>query len=274
MAHGLRFFIIALATFGGAVSEPARAAEDDEKSTVSVPRSLQGQAYKLRLLGRDAALESSAIELPDDRPVEAELLDGQNRIVDRGEVLSGNKLSLYPRNWKLGVHSGLVSPALRSSWQKALLPRLAEETSFEAAYRFSSRWDAWGQWVHRHAQRSLDGNLNLHYEAALVLLGFSREIAPWGNKPSSPWRRVHIALLGAAGYNQAHYELADKYTSIQEKSGTATAAVGVEIRLPVFDKLWINVRDLGRVEKLEVEEIDVQGVVILNSTSAGVNYAF
>lgn len=274
MAYRLQICIAALAAFASAVSMPARADEDDEKSSVSVPRYLQGEAYKLRLPRRDATLGSSTIEVPEDRRVDAELLDGQNRIVDRGEIVPGNKITLYPSKWSLGISSGLVSPAPRSIWQKALLPRLAHETSFEVAYRFSATWDAWGQWARRYAQRSLDEALDLQYEASLVLLGLSREMAPWGNKSTSPLRRVHIALLGAVGYNHARYSLADEYTSIKEQSGTPTAAVGVEIRMPVFDNLWISVRDLGRIEMMKIDELDAQGVVLLNSTSAGVNYAF
>lgn len=278
MIHRLRILIIAFAAFDSVVSVPAHADEDDEEeeeeSSLNIPGRLQGGGYKLRLPGRDVALESSTIDLPEDRRTEAELLDRHNRIADRGEVFPGSRLLLYPRQWSLGLSSGAVVPTPRSVWQKAMLPRVAHETSLDATYRLNSTWDAWGNWTRRYAHRDLDEALDLQYDASLVLLGASRQIAPWGHRTTSALRRVHVAILGAAGYNQTHYNLGDEYTSVEEETGTATAVFGIEIRMPVFDNFWLNIRDLGRIEALSIDELDVDGVMLLNSTSAGVNYAF
>lgn len=177
-------------------------------------------------------------------------------------------------HWHLGLSLGTAYPVADETSRKLLLPATLSEQSLEASYGLGGSLSAWSQWSRRYARRSVAHSLDLQYEASVFLVGLKHTTAPWRARPSAMLHRAHVAVIAAAGRADTRLRLVDDYTQAPSRDVGVAAAIGAEVRVPIQPDFWLSLRDLVRAEAADFDAFDTKGLIFLNSTTLGVDYAF
>ncbi len=253
--------------------------DSDEEAfakTLLVPGHIVDQGMWLQLRGELFELKQAEVTLsePVEDVADAVLLAKDKRVLNfqRANVYRHLLDDLRPRVWRMGLQAGGASID-RNAWEKVFLDGGHTRVGFELAYQPQAIGVTLAVASLSNIHSTVEGVI-VHYDATQIDLAVAYEWALGPLRASSLWSRPHVAALLGGSWLASELRMRDEELELKDNSDSMGPFFGVELRMPVSNNFWFNLRWSRHYLKVELDEFHLSTNAPSNHLNFGGIYAF